>query len=375
MIRICYNSSCNWRYEYQPPKCTVVVCNESESEFHRSNRVWQIGDAYIDEDDCYKHLRIHCNKYLSLDENMKSATIKLKSTLLSLGNCGVHEEGLNPITSKHIYKTIVLPKALYGCEIWDNLSIKHLDMLEMAHRFCVKYLQSLPKRTNTDLALSLINLQNIEHEIDYRKLMFLRQLCCLPLDYTAKEIFLYRLVNFNGRISSQRGFIPDIHRILEKYSLTHVLHTFAEIGTFISKTSWKRLVGDKIREIYETERACRVLSSVSNARIVNINDANKEYIMWYVCKQFPQYLPLAQTAVRMLARMFSGKWLHTCYLCGDFILSQSEYLMLYCIKLNQNRETLWYKLICRFDIDYFKVFISNSPESQIDLLFSGSRGI
>ncbi|MEW8150680.1 MAG: reverse transcriptase family protein [Candidatus Thiodiazotropha endolucinida] len=375
MIRICYNSSCKWRYEYQPPKCTVVVYNESESEFHRSNRVWQIGDAYIEEDDCYKHLGIHCNKYLSLDENVKSAIIKLKSTLLSLGNCGVHEEGLNPITSKHIYKTIVLPKALYGCEIWDNLSTKHLNMLEMAHRFCVKYLQSLPKRTNTDLALSLINLQNIEHEIDYRKLMFLRQLCCLPLDYTAKEIFLYRLVNFNGRVSSQRGFIPDIHRILGKYSLTHVLHTFAEIGTFISKTSWKRLVGDKIREIYETERACRVQSSVSVARIVNINDANKEYIMWYVCKQFPQYLPLAQKAVRMLARTFSGKWLHTCYLCGDFILSQPEHLMLYCIKLNQNRETLWYKLICRFGIDYFIAFISNSPESQIDLLFSGSRGI
>ena len=204
--------------------------------------------------------------------NVKSAIIKLKSTLLSLGNCGVHEQGLNPITSKHIYKTIVLPKALYGCEIWDNLSTKHLNMLEMAHRFCVKYLQSLPKRTNTDLAFSLINLQNIEHEIDYRKLMFLSQLCCLPLYYTVKEIFLYRLVNFNGRISSQHGFIPDKHRILGKYSLTHVLHTFAEIGIFISKTSWKRLVGDKIREIYETERACRVQSSVSVARIVNIND-------------------------------------------------------------------------------------------------------
>ena len=204
--------------------------------------------------------------------------------------------------------------------------------------------------------------------------MFYRQLCCLPLDYTAKEVFLYRLVNFNGRISSLRVFIPDIHRILGKYSLTHVLHTFAEIGTFISKTSRKRLVGDKIREIYETERACRVQSSVSVARIVNINDANKEYIMWYVCKQFPQYLPLTKKAVHMLGRMFLGKWLHTCNLCGDFILSQPEHLMLCCIKLNQIRETLWYKLICRFGIDYFIAFISNSPESQIDILFSGSSG-
>lgn len=182
-------------------------------------------------------------------------------------------------------------------------------------------------------------------------------------------------MNFNNRISSQRGFIPDIYRILGKYSLTYVLYTFVEKGTFISKTSWKRLVGDKIRELFETERACRFQSSVSLARIVNIQDTNKEYIMWYVCKQFPQYLPFAQKAVRMLGRMFSGKWHHTCYLCGDFILSQPEHLMLYCIKLNQFRETLWYKLICRFGIDYFIAFISNSPESQIDLLFSGLRGI
>ena len=83
----------------------------------------------------------------------------------------MHEEGLNHITSKHIYKTIVFPKALYGCEIRDSLSTIQLDMIEMAHCFCVKYMQSLPKRTNTYLALSLMNLQNIEFEIDYRKLM------------------------------------------------------------------------------------------------------------------------------------------------------------------------------------------------------------
>ena len=42
----------------------------------------------------------------------------------------------------------------------------------MAHRFSVKYVQSLPKRTNSDLALSLMNLLNSELEIDYRKHVF-----------------------------------------------------------------------------------------------------------------------------------------------------------------------------------------------------------
>lgn len=67
---------------------------------------------------------------------------------------------------------MVLPKALYGCELWDNLATKHLDTLEKAHRFCVKYMQLLPKRTSTDLAFSLLNLYDIELEIDNRKLIF-----------------------------------------------------------------------------------------------------------------------------------------------------------------------------------------------------------
>ena len=149
MLNICYNNSYKWHIEYKPPKCTVVVYNESESEFRRSNRVWQLGDAYIEEGTSYKHLGIQCGKYLSLNENMKSSSAKLKNTLLSLANCGIHEGGFNPLTSKHIYKTIVLPKALYGCELWNNLFPKHLHMLEIAHRFCVKYMQPLPKRRNT----------------------------------------------------------------------------------------------------------------------------------------------------------------------------------------------------------------------------------
>ena len=137
MLNICFNNSCKWRIEYQPPKCTVVVYNESESDFRRSNRVWKLGEAAIEEGTSYKHLGIHCDKFLSLDENVMSAATKLKSTLLSLSNCGLHENGLNPLTSEHVYKTIVLPKALYGWELWNSLFPKHLNMLEGAHRFCV----------------------------------------------------------------------------------------------------------------------------------------------------------------------------------------------------------------------------------------------
>ena len=73
--------------------------------------------------------------------------------------------------------------------------------------------------------------------------------------------------------------------------------------------------------------------------------------------------------------MCSAQWFHNCYLCGDFILSETVHLLLYCTKLNQFRDALWQKLLTRFGIDYFIVLMSRSPERQIELLFSGSRGI
>ena len=378
MLNICFTNSCKWRIEYQPSKCTVVVYNESESDYRRSNRIWKMGEANIEEGKSYKHLGIPCDKFLSLDENVTSATTKLKSTLLGLSNCGIHEDGLNPLTAKHLCKTIILPKALYGCELWNNLFPKHLIILELAHRFCVKYMQSLPKRTSTDFVMSLLDFHNIEIEIDYRKLIFFRQLCCLSADYTAKDIFLYRLLNFNNQLSSQRGFIPDIFRILGKYSMMPALQTFIENGTFVSKTSWKTLVNEKIRELCAAERARKVQVNPLLNRIINIRGINRDFIMWELCKQCPNYLSLAYELFVCLEECFPLDGI----IIATFVvilscLSQSEstHLLLYCVKLKEFREVLWYKLLSRFGFNYFTVFISHSPERQIDLLFTGSREI
>ena len=44
--------------------------------------------------------------------------------------------------------------------------------LERVRRFCAKFMQSLPRNTDTDVTLSLLGLNLIEVEIDYRKMVF-----------------------------------------------------------------------------------------------------------------------------------------------------------------------------------------------------------
>ena len=95
MLNICFNNSCKWRIEYQPPKCTVVVYNESESDFRRSNRVWKLGEAAIEEGTSYKHLGIHCDKFLSLDENVRSDIDISQTVVLSAHR--VYRKGYFPV--------------------------------------------------------------------------------------------------------------------------------------------------------------------------------------------------------------------------------------------------------------------------------------
>ena len=82
------------------------------------------------------------------------------------------EDELTSLSAKHIYKSVVLPKDLYGCEVWSTLSPMHVLSMVRANRFCAIFMRSLPRNTNTYVTLSLLGLNSIDVELDCRKLIF-----------------------------------------------------------------------------------------------------------------------------------------------------------------------------------------------------------
>lgn len=251
MLQICYNYSLKWRFEYNANKCSVVVYNESKYEFDQSNRLWKLGNQIIHEDIQYTHLGIICNKYCSLNDNVHSASIKLRGTLLNISNSGISSGALNPISLLKIYRSVVLPKSLYGCELWSYLTSANILEIERAHRFCIKYIQRLPIYTSNMASLSSLGLVTIETEINYKKLQFLGQLCRLPCQYLSKRIFINRLIRYKGFIERQSlGFIPDIIRLLQKYNLMDYINIFIDTAFFPSKYAWKSIIK---RHVYGSE--------------------------------------------------------------------------------------------------------------------------
>ena len=212
---------------------------------------------------------------MSLKDTVSECNSKLRSSFLSLANCGVYKNGIHPLSSKILYKSIVLPKALFGCEFWNNLSSSDVLCLERAHRFCIKFMQFLPFNTRTDIALSMVSMNSIESEIDRRKLTFLGQLCNLYIEYFAKRVFLNRILSYMQSPSSTTGFLPDIYKICYKYDLSSYIDKFAICGEFPSKWAWKRIVSQKVNTFEHNERLNRMRNDILLRDYLTINSIDQ----------------------------------------------------------------------------------------------------
>ena len=98
--------------------------------------------------------------------------------------CGLSQFSLNPSISIWVNKTIIISKALNGSELWSSMTPADLTKLEHSHRFCLKHMQDLPRRTPTNLTLSAVNAVTMETVINHKKLNFLGQLGNLRCSYT-----------------------------------------------------------------------------------------------------------------------------------------------------------------------------------------------
>ena len=125
-----------------------------------------------------------------------------------------------------IYKSVVIPNALYGCEMQKSYTYRDILLLDRLHILCVKCVQGMYKSTNTSFALITLKILSIEVSIDYKKRQMIGQLCLLTPQYLVKRIFVNRLVSYCYGDKQTLGFIQDVYRRHGKYSLLDSLESY-----------------------------------------------------------------------------------------------------------------------------------------------------
>ena len=259
MMNIAYRYSIKWRSKYNSSKSNVSVYGESvqRNRQQSSIRKWYLGNKEVKENPTVKHVGIILSNNGSFNDAIINACTKGRGTYMSLCGAGVRPSGLNPLTSTKLYKSIVLPRALYGSELWSTITNENTLKLERMHRLCSKVTQNLATRTRSDMVSATLGLFPISAIIDRSKLLFFQGLCKMPSHYACKEVFLTKLhLHDLNTDCVSKGYIPDIMQVLEKYDLKHHVKEYIKTGYIPSRQNWKSLVDINI-SYYENNQYCQ----------------------------------------------------------------------------------------------------------------------
>ena len=344
MLEMCDKYSKRWRYEYNASKCAVMVCNETTKKSR--DRIFQLGEHIIVETHQYTHLGLVCDPFMSCTINVDKACTKLRGSILSLKSNGINPTTINPLTMKTIYNSVVIPKGLYGCELWSCLSSSDILKLERSHRFCVKYAQSFSQNMNTDFSLNAFGSVPIEHLIDYRKLSFWGQLCRLANRYLAKQMFTHRLVRFLHFDRQTKGFIPDGYKLLCKYGLCYILDNYVESGQFPSPSVWKNMLQKCIFLPAQRRLYSRLCERASEALVMRTCSEMGPSDIWLIARETP-YLARSCKAIMYHYGKFISQsyYIQCCDFCGALCTDRTAHRLCFCTHLQDKRSALWNKFI------------------------------
>lgn len=363
MLKICYDYSLKWRYLYNANKCATVIFNEQKSS---SRLPFYLGPDPIPFANGYKHLGVKCDNVLSSSESMRDACNKLRGTYLNICNIGIDPEHFSAKTLSHIYSSTIVPKAIYGCELWNNYSKHDENQLNLAHKFCIKHMQGFNKSMSTNYSLCTINCTSISDMIDIKKLSFFGQLCRLDPKYLIKEIFNNRLIRFLNVDKQTLGFIPDVYTLIVKYNLMDYLWSYIDNGIFPSKNQWKVILQRHIvQQIKNDTYNQLILQNVDATNIINNTIISEQYSpLWILAQINPKLKFVCKILLRTIGQLISRPYLNTCKRCKLSNENCIVHIMCYCHKKEMQRALLYEHLYRCIDHDTFLNFVNSDAKTQ-----------
>ena len=139
------------------------------------------------------------------------------SSLMNIGAC---PSALNPTCACSLWRTVGNQTSLYGCELWNNLTIHETESLERAQKFDAKRIQGLHPMTRSEAATGSLGLWSMEGTIDKAKLLYFGRLCRLH-ETLLKRKFLLSAFLLTTLVPTNKQL--DLYQILFKF-LTNILY-------------------------------------------------------------------------------------------------------------------------------------------------------
>ncbi len=370
-----------WRYEINATKSKILVFGGRKKQNSKtSETMWTLNGKCIEASSQEKHVGILLDTSFKSHNRTKEACRKGRNTLMSLLSIGTKGDGINPIFSARLLKSIVLPRTLYGAELWNNISANEMIVLERMQCFCCKIIQNLDKRCRSDMCRSMVGLYQMKGQIDLRKLIFLGRIVWLPDRAQAKRIFKQRALQYlvyNGLEcdnSLQMGYIPDIVNILYKYQLEEHWERYIKSGfqEFPMYSIWKGLIKKAVQTYEQNEWTKRTEGDQDFQLFKQVhNDIRKPIHVWQYALRFPEQLDKCRVVAKFITKTpTSFLSIQLCCYCGKFYTDIYLHLAMECSVCFDERETFWSSITNSLSVEY-SVYANNIEDEELFCLMLG----
>ena len=135
LISIAYQYSCDWRYEFNHYKTTVVTFGESLACHSKAvkQRNWHVGPTHIDNRDEYTNLGVYKNYCGSFTKHIDESITKTLKKAGMLFAANFDRRRTNPMVYLKFWKQSCILSLLFGSELW-TLTPTLLNKLEACQR-------------------------------------------------------------------------------------------------------------------------------------------------------------------------------------------------------------------------------------------------
>ena len=157
---------CNiWKLQLNAQKTKVVIFGKKKSI---PNTTYSFGRDIIGVVDEYTYLGI----LFKSNGNLKPCLAQLRNIACKAMYSLLKKSkrlGLDIDVQMHLFDSVVMPIALYGCEVWGFLNI---DLLEKLHLLFCKMILKVKKSTPTCMVLGELGRFPVQYNVDLRLLCF-----------------------------------------------------------------------------------------------------------------------------------------------------------------------------------------------------------
>ena len=205
-------------YKLQPQKSVAIRIKPSSTRKISERHQYTLGDGIMPNVEKAVHLGVirTSSAKQNVEENVQENITKARRSAYALFGCGFHgENGLDPETTIHLFKTYITPVLMYGMELLTPRDAQ-LDSLEKFQKKMVKQLLSLPMNTPDPAVYILSGLLPIEAQLHTKVLTFYNNICQQSEESLEKRLARRQL---HVKSTNSSSWFIDVQRIILKYNL------------------------------------------------------------------------------------------------------------------------------------------------------------